>query len=52
LIFTGDKLTGDEALKIGLVSHVADDYQLAYNKALEIANKIGEKGPIAIKAAK
>lgn len=52
LIYTGDRLTGEDALKIGLVNHVEEDYEKAYNKALEIANKIGEKGPIAIKAAK
>ncbi|CDW76011.1 methylglutaconyl-mitochondrial-like [Stylonychia lemnae] len=52
LIFTGDRLTGDDALRMGLVNHVADDYEQAYQKAIEIANKIGEKGPIAIKAAK
>lgn len=52
LIFTGDRIPPEEALKIGLVNHVCDDYNLAFEKAKEIANKIGEKGPIAIKAAK
>jgi len=31
---------------------VEEDYEKACNKALEIAKKIGEKGPVAIKAAK
>jgi enoyl-CoA hydratase/carnithine racemase len=52
LIFTGDRLQGEEALKLGIVNHVEDDFDKAYKKALEIANKISEKGPIAIKAAK
>lgn len=52
LIFTCDRLTGDEAYKIGLVNHVMEDYQAANDKAMEIALKICEKGPIAIKAAK
>ncbi len=52
LIFTGDRLTPDQALEIGLVNHVSEDYDAACIKALEIAGKIGEKGPIAIRAAK
>lgn len=52
LIFTCDRLTGEEAHKIGLVNHVMADYQAANDKALEIALKICEKGPIAIRAAK
>ena len=52
LIFTGDRLTPEQALQIGLVNHVAEDYEAACRKALEIAGKIGEKGPIAIRAAK
>eukprot|EP00347_Sterkiella_histriomuscorum_P004318 403360902 len=52
LIFTGDRLTGEEALRMGIVNHVEDDYEKAYLKALEIAKKISEKGPIAVKAAK
>ena len=52
LIFTGDRISPDEALKVGLVNHVADDYEQAIIKAKEIASKIADKGPIAIKAAK
>ena len=52
LIFTGDRLTADQALGIGLVNHVAENFDKAFEKALEIASKIGEKGPIAIRAAK
>jgi methylglutaconyl-CoA hydratase len=52
LVFTGDRLTADQALAIGLVNHVSGDFDQAIAKAIEIATKIGEKGPIAIRAAK
>ena len=52
MIFTGQKLSGEEALQIGLVNHVESDFDTAVEKALGLANQIGEKGPIAIKAAK
>ena len=31
---------------------MSDDFELAIQKAIEIATKIGTKGPIAIRAAK
>jgi enoyl-CoA hydratase/carnithine racemase len=37
---------------LGLVNHVCDDFERATEKAVEIATKIGDKGPIAIRAAK
>eukprot|EP00352_Strombidinopsis_acuminata_P004438 CAMPEP_0176387674 /NCGR_PEP_ID=MMETSP0126-20121128/36963_1 /TAXON_ID=141414 ORGANISM="Strombidinopsis acuminatum, Strain SPMC142" /NCGR_SAMPLE_ID=MMETSP0126 /ASSEMBLY_ACC=CAM_ASM_000229 /LENGTH=188 /DNA_ID=CAMNT_0017755425 /DNA_START=256 /DNA_END=822 /DNA_ORIENTATION=+ len=52
LIFTGDRLSADQSLEIGLVNHVREDFDEATLFALEMAGKIGEKGPIAIKAAK
>jgi methylglutaconyl-CoA hydratase len=52
LIFTGDRVNASSALAMGLVNYVCDDYNLATEKAIEIAKKIGEKGPIAIRAAK
>lgn len=52
LIFTGDRLSADDAWDIGLVNYVLDDFDLATEKAIEIANKICEKGPIAVRAAK
>ena len=52
LIFTGDRVSAEQALELGMVNHVRDDYDSAVEKAIEIATKIGEKGPIAIRAAK
>ena len=52
LIFTGDRVPPEEAVRIGLVNHVSEDYNTAFEKAKEIAGKIADKGPIAIKAAK
>lgn len=52
LIFTADRISPEEALRIGLVNHVCSDFEKACEKALEIANKIGDRGPIAVKAAK
>ena len=52
LIFTGDRLSAGQAKELGLVNHVCDDFAKSLEKAFEIAHKIGEKGPIAIKAAK
>lgn len=52
LIFTGDRISPDDALRVGLVNYVCDDYEKAVGKAKEIAHKIIEKGPVAIKAAK
>lgn len=52
LIFTGQRLSAEEALGIGLVNHVRPDHESAMEKALDIANIIGEKGPVAIQAAK
>ena len=52
LIFTGKKLSAEEALQIGLVNHVRADHKEALEKAMEIAEIISEKGPVAIRAAK
>ena len=53
MIFTGSRLSGLECLEIGLVNHTEADYEKAMAKAMEIATIIGgEKGPVAIRAAK
>ena len=53
LIFTGQRLKAEEALLIGLINHIREDYAQALEKAMEIAMIIGsDKGPVAIRAAK
>lgn len=52
LIFTGERLSAEQAKEIGLVNHVCEDFEAATKKAIELATLIGEKGPIAIRAAK
>ena len=53
MIFTGRRVSSDEAKDIGLVNYVEKTHEDALEKAREIANIIGsEKGPIAIRAAK
>ncbi|XP_022923368.1 probable enoyl-CoA hydratase 2, mitochondrial isoform X2 [Cucurbita moschata] len=51
LIFTGRKVSGRDALSIGLVNYCVPAGE-AYAKALEIAQEINQKGPLAIKMAK
>ncbi|XP_022158480.1 probable enoyl-CoA hydratase 2, mitochondrial [Momordica charantia] len=51
LIFTGRKVSGRDAMSIGLVNYCVPAGE-AYVKALEIAQEINQKGPLAIKMAK
>jgi enoyl-CoA hydratase/carnithine racemase len=51
LIFTARKLSAAEALAIGLVNRVVPKDQLLPT-ALEIATRIAEQGPLAVRAAK
>ncbi|CAK9321579.1 unnamed protein product [Citrullus colocynthis] len=51
LIFTGRRVSGRDALSIGLVNYCVPAGE-AYTKALEIAQEINQKGPLAIKMAK
>lgn len=46
-LMTGDQMTAEEAVRIGLVQIVTDPEQLI-EKALELAKKITQKGPSAI----
>jgi enoyl-CoA hydratase len=51
LILTGEIIDAKSAFAIGLVNHVVPPDQLEA-KTLEIANRIAEKGPIALRLAK
>jgi len=49
LTWTGREVGGDEAVRIGLATHVADDPR---SRALELAAEIASKNPHAIRGAK
>ena len=51
LIYTGDTLTAEQARAIGLVNAVVPDAELRA-KAIETAQKIASRGPLAVAAAK
>jgi enoyl-CoA hydratase len=48
LLLTADMVNADEALALGLVTHVTEPDQLI-SKAMEIAAKMNSKGPLALK---
>lgn len=49
LLLTGDHITAEDALNLGLVGHVVPDGS-ALDRAMEIADRIAANGPLAIKA--
>jgi len=51
MILTGEIINADAALAIGLVNHVVPADQLE-TKTMEIANRMAEKSPIALRLAK
>jgi enoyl-CoA hydratase len=51
LILSGEIINAETALQIGLVNHVVPADQLA-TRTMEIANRIAEKSPIALRLAK
>lgn len=51
LILTGDMVDAQEALKIGLVNHVFPQAELEA-RTLEMAQKIADKSPVALRMAK
>ena len=52
LVFTGRVLTADEALAMGLLNYVTEDYGTAFEKSLELCREINKKGPLGVRAAK
>jgi methylglutaconyl-CoA hydratase len=52
LMFTCEKLTGEQCLNLGIVNHVVEKYENLEEKALEMAKRILKCGPIAIQAVK
>jgi enoyl-CoA hydratase len=51
MILSGEIISADEAFRIGMVNHVVPADQLEA-KTMEIANRIAEKSPIALRLAK
>ncbi len=51
LILTGDMIDAEEALRLGLLNHVVAPDQLEA-KTMEIANRIAEMSPVALRMAK
>jgi enoyl-CoA hydratase len=51
LLFTGEPISAQKAMEIGLINFVVT-YEDLMKKALEIADKINSKGPLAVRAAK
>src|SRR5690606_28297737 len=49
LLLTGRLISAQEAKEIGLIGHVVPDGQ-ALTKAREIADRIAQNGPLAVKA--
>ena len=52
LIFTGEIISSEEAERIGLVNKVVESRDDMMATALQIAKKIGTKGPVAVQLAK
>ncbi len=52
LMFTCEKLSGDQSLQLGIVNHLVDKYENLEEKAIEISKRIIKCGPISIEAVK
>jgi enoyl-CoA hydratase len=50
-ILTGDHWSAQEAYRLGTVQEIADTPQAALDRAIEIANKVADCGPLGIKAS-
>lgn len=51
LILTADQMDAETALRVGLVSHIVPKDELM-DRAMQIANTICERGPLAVRTAK
>ena len=51
LILTADQMDAETALRVGLVSHIVPKEELM-DRAMQIANTICERGPLAVRTAK
>ena len=51
MIFLGEQIKADEALRIGLVSKVVPKEEL-FDEAMKFAEKLAQRAPLALKAAK
>ncbi|MFN8507319.1 MAG: enoyl-CoA hydratase-related protein [Dehalococcoidia bacterium] len=51
LILTGEQMDAETAFRLGLISHIVPREELM-DRALQIANLICERGPLAVKTAK
>lgn len=52
LAFTGKDITANEALDMGLVSHVYPDHETLYKEAGAMAGEIAANSPLAVEGAK
>lgn len=52
LIFTGKDFSADEALTMGLVSHVYPDVTTLHKEAMAMADEIAANSPLAVQGAK
>lgn len=52
LVLTGRVLKAEEALAMGLVNYITEDYGLALQKSIELCKEINKKGPLGVRYAK
>ena len=52
LAFTGRKMKGDEAMKVGLCNDALANQDLLYKKAKDIAEQIAGKSPVVVRGTK
>jgi len=52
LMFTCEKLSGENSLNLGIINHLVEKYENLEEKAVELGKKIIKCGPIAIEAVK